>query len=218
MTEQDIQDFETVMKQLCVLFDKHCTADLTEIYFFALQDLSIDQFRQAAMKLANSAKFFPKPVEIRDAICGTSNDRASKAWDLFVTAVRMGGSWKSVYSADGALLHTVQIVYGSWLKACEMLPAVADPMFSAHRKQFIASYATAPARCNTHYLMGMSEANNRNAPKLLPVGQDTFTASVVCIGASVTLQEMEFSATTGALTEQSIQKLQSGKGLRLIAA
>lgn len=217
MTEQDKPQFATALFGLAELLNGKLTDAGLEMYFQALKRFPLAQVEAAANQLVLTMKFFPKPVEFIEAIEGAPDDRAAKAWDLFVAAVRLGGSWKSVYAEDGALLLTVQVVYGSWLKACEMLPAVADPMFTAHRKQFIASYSTAPAK-GVHYLMGASEANNRQAPKLLPAGQQTFTASVVHIGATVALRECEFSAATGALTESSVRQLQTGHHLRLLAA
>lgn len=215
-----VDDFEKFCELLMALgerFDKKLTPTTLKLDFAAFSRFTIEQIEAAVTTWYTTGRFFPRPVELIELLEGAPDDRATKAWDLFVAAVRAGGSWKSVYANDARLLQTIQVVYGSWPQACEMLPAVADPMFAAHRKQFIASFSTAHDG-GTHYLMGVSEAHNRNAPKLLPVGRETFTASVVVIGERVTLRECEFSAATGSLTEQSIRQLRSATNLRLLAA
>jgi hypothetical protein len=218
MVAEDFDRFCELMSVLAERFDKKVTPLTLEFDFGALEAFTIEQVERAVKFLYKSAQWYPKPVEIIEAIQGKAENRAEKAWEKFVDAVRKGGQMKSVYSDDSKLLRSVQLLYGSWIKACEELPPVTNPMHANHRTQFLAVYSNCTD--GLPYLKGLRESSGSAPAQCFgKLGDgETFVQSIIHIGETVTTREMEFSAVTGALTEKSIQQLQAPSHLRLLAA
>lgn len=218
MQTDDFEKFCELLAALGERFDKKLTPMTLKLDFAAFSRFTIEQIEAAVMTWYTTGKFFPRPVELIEMIEGKADSRGEKAWEKFVDAIRKGGQMKSVFCDDPKLLRSVQLLYGSWIKACEELPPITNPMHANHRTQFLAVYANCTD--GVQYLKGLREATGMAPAQAFgKLGSyETFTQSIVHIGKSVSLREMEFDALTGALTEQSIQQLQAGKNLRLLAA
>lgn len=217
MVAEDFDRFCELMAVLAERFDKKVTPLTLEFDFGALEAFSIEQIETAVKYLYKSLEWYPKPKEIIEAIQGKPANQGEKAWEKFVDAVRKGGQMKSVYCNDPKLLRSVQLLYGSWIKACEDLPPITNPMHANHRTQFLAVYANCAD--GIQYLKGLRESAGMAPAQCygkLTEGE-TFVQPIIYIGETVTVREMECSAVTGALTEKSIQQLQPGR-LRLLAA
>lgn len=218
MNTQDKPKFGRILFGLAELLGGKLSDAGLEMYFHVLSRFSIEQIEIAANQMLATAQRFPVPAQFIEAIEGKPQDRGEKAWDLFIEAVRRGGSWKSLYASDSAFIAAISRCYGGWMIACELLPTPEDPMFAAQKKAFLASYHGAQHdHGNTHYLAGRSETNNRKVPRLLPEGQDTFKAQILCVTDRVSFREMEFDAETGMLSAQSQRLLSGVQPLRLAA-
>jgi hypothetical protein len=218
MQTDDFEKFCELLAALGERFDKKLTPMTLKLDFAAFSRFTIEQIEAAVMTWYTTGKFFPRPVELIELIEGKADSRGEKAWEKFVDAIRKGGQMKSVYCDDPKLLRSVQLLYGSWIKACEELPPITNPMHANHRTQFLAVYTNCTD--GIQYLKGLREAAGMAPAQAFGKlgSNEVFIQSIVHIGETVTVREMEFSAVTGALTEQSIQQLQAPSYLRLLAA
>ncbi len=218
MQADDFEKFCELLAALGERFDKKLTPMTLKLDFAAFSRFTIEQIEAAVMTWYTTGKFFPRPVELIELIEGKADSRGEKAWEKFVDAIRKGGQMKSVYCDDPKLLRSVQLLYGSWIKACEELPPVTNSMHANHRTQFLAIYSNCTD--GQRYLKGLRESSG-SAPAQC-FGQltegETFRQTIIHIGEIVTVREMEFSAITGSLTEKSIQQLRAPSHLRLLAA
>lgn len=212
MKPSDLPKFQTAMERLGELFDRTITPGIAETYFLAMGDLTIEQFTQAAMILANTSRFFPKPVEFREAIFGKAGSRAELAWATLGAAVRLAGGMKSVYCDDPCLVAVIKRQFGGWHAACESLPHVTSPMHAAMRKQFLELYegiaADRPTEC---YLMGRAEIENSSGGgfgRLLENGVESFNMPILVItNGQPRIERAAFSMMTGRLIEKSLLAL-----------
>jgi hypothetical protein len=107
MTEQDKPRFLEILFGLAELLGGKLSDAGIEMYFRVLSRFSIEQVEIAADRMLTSSQRFPVPAQFIEAIEGKQQDRAEKAWDLFVEAVRRGGAYKSLYAPDGALVAAI---------------------------------------------------------------------------------------------------------------
>lgn len=145
MTEQDREAFALLMLGIGETYGEPVSEARMEIYFRALSDLSLEQLQAAATIHANSSRFFPKPVELREAIQGNVEDRADVAWAAVQSLVRRHGyyanpadiKWPDEQTKDAALR-----LYGGWSALCENLPNSGPEMLGT-AKLFKAHFAAA---------------------------------------------------------------------------
>jgi len=117
-----------------------------EIYFSALADLELAEVRRSATVLVRTQKFFPRPAELREAVNGSSEDRAELAWMRVVSLVRgvgyMGVDGQGTppdFDGDIACRRAALQLYGGWPQLCSNLPA-NGPELLGWAKQFKAAY------------------------------------------------------------------------------
>lgn len=85
MNRQDKQRFVEIMTQAAITFDKSPTPQLFEVYWNTLADVSIEEFARGMSRLMRTARFFPKPAEILDAIDvanPTGHPGVEEAWNM----------------------------------------------------------------------------------------------------------------------------------------
>lgn len=146
MTELDRKPFGEMLFALGEVFGEAVTATRMEIYFRALADLSLESIRQAANIHARTSKFFPKPVELREAIEGRAEDKAEIAWTHVQRIVRRYGYWWNektqgpIQWPDDATKRAALSLYGNWQALCENLPASGPEMLGT-AKLFKAQFA-----------------------------------------------------------------------------
>jgi hypothetical protein len=143
MTEQDREAFALLMLGIGETFGEPVSEARMEIYFRALSDLTLEQLQIASNVHANSSRFFPKPVELREAICGAVEDRAEIAWANVQALVRRHGYWAdpaSIHWPDEVTEHAAMKLYGGWKALCEFLPNSGPEMLGT-AKLFKAHYA-----------------------------------------------------------------------------
>ena len=75
MKPKDRPAFIQSITTLAVTLDKQLSPELFEGYWIALQDLAFAGVQAAMAELMRSARFFPKPIEIRELIRRLATER-----------------------------------------------------------------------------------------------------------------------------------------------
>lgn len=174
VTASDRPAFAEFMLGLGEAYGESVSEARLEIYFAALEDLSLERIRQAGTLLVRTQKFFPRVAELRDALTGSVDDRAELAWVAVLNTVRAVGYWGEPAWADPAAERAALDLYGGWKALCERLPA-AGPELLGVAKQFKATYAAyarrelatlPPGREEAKALLGtlMRELEKRGLP------------------------------------------------------
>lgn len=143
MTEQDGDRFTNAMLALAEVFKNPVSERLTTTYYESLKDLTIEQFETAAQHVIDTGRFFPKPVELREAVEGNQSDEAALAFAEFQQEVSRVGYMRTP-SLQPATMEAVRLVFGGWRQACASLPSPDSdraPELMNWRKQFVAAYA-----------------------------------------------------------------------------
>jgi hypothetical protein len=151
MTERDREAFADVLCGLGDTFNEPVSAVRMEVYFQALSDLTLEQINQAALLHAKSSRFFPKPVELREAIAGSVTDRADEAWAQLLMLVRRVGYTGKPEWLDPVLERTAKELYGGWQALCARLPS-EGPELLGQAKLFKATYAAYARRASVDRL------------------------------------------------------------------
>jgi hypothetical protein len=146
MTDQDREAFATLMLGLGETYGEPVSAARMEIYFTALADLELDAVRAAVTAHVQGVKFFPRPAEIREAVAGSTDDRAALAWNAVLRLVRRigypGTDGRGAPPAfpDRACERAALELFGGWRALCERLPG-EGPELLGIAKNFKAAYA-----------------------------------------------------------------------------
>jgi hypothetical protein len=146
MREQDRGPFAELMLGLGETYGESVSDARMEIYFAALADLELADVRAAATAHVQSVKFFPRPAEIREAIAGSTDDRAALAWNAVLQLVRRvgypgtDGRGAAPAFPDPAAERAALELFGGWRALCERLPG-EGPELLGIAKNFKAAYA-----------------------------------------------------------------------------
>lgn len=163
MKGSDAVRFARVMAALGEVFDTPVSEVRVESYFRALGDLPIAAVEQAAARVIQEGRYFPRPVELREAIGATGEAQAERAWAALLRAVRSRHGYWSNVRFEPVLIAAVQRVWGTWPAASEALNGpVDDPVFLGQRKLFLAQYRlllAGPPPVVPPYLMGYREGH-----------------------------------------------------------
>jgi hypothetical protein len=81
-------------------------------YWIALNDMELQQVQQACHNAMRTSKFVPKPVELREAVFGRTDDRAMLAWGDVQRAIPLG-SYKHVDFEDKIINASIRNL-GGW--------------------------------------------------------------------------------------------------------
>jgi hypothetical protein len=115
---KDKQRFAQSMAIMGEAFQKQPTDPMIDVYWRILQDMSIDEFEAATLKLINTRTItgtFPLVAEIRAAISTDIplESKAAIAWDKFIYAVRNHAPYDSVAFDDPIISHIITN-WGGW--------------------------------------------------------------------------------------------------------
>lgn len=204
MQAEQMRHFTKSLTTLAELYDKKLTANVIELYFGALSDLSLEDVTEACKRAALSLKFFPKPVELRELVAGTAQDQADAAWGLLFGALEKGaGQYHSCFVEDGALAGAIVRCWGGMIEAFRVLSGLGadEPMYASNRNAFRAAYASCRGE-KGQYFYGTTEVQNRNI--VWPTDRED---TVVLIGKAVAALRMPFSGKTGELLPAAKQSL-----------
>jgi hypothetical protein len=125
------------MALLSQAFNESLSELRLEAYWIALNDCDIAALEMAAHNAMRTAKFFPRPAELRERFEGTGEDDAEKAWQLYKAEARRVGGYASP-KLEAALAETLVLVFGSWESAC--WSDFSPEMWASKRKEFGRTY------------------------------------------------------------------------------
>lgn len=210
MTKNDADKFTEILTGVAEVFGEPVSMPRFKAYFAALSDLSIEQVEEAATRLMNSCKFFPKPVEFREVLSGTSADQAEQAWRTFVELSRFESGYPSLQVTDGPLAFAIEHL-GGWISATAKLNAASVEMAASYAKEFKASYKLGQWRnAEPKYLVGQFEAGNRGGNFERAKGNEIELSVCVVSLAGYQSYRLPFDLTTGQLTESAKAALSAG--------
>lgn len=180
MTDGDKKQFAAILGALAEIFGQEMSKPKLNLYFGALKDLTIEQIERAGEQLAGTAKFFPRPVEFREAVEGSTLDRAAVAWRTLCGLCAHSG-YPSLQITDGALAYAIEEM-GGYREAVAKIHDASPEMERAYQKTFEQFYKIGQARgAQPKYILGEFEARNR--------GLQSWTA--MCDGKPVQAFEVE---------------------------
>lgn len=147
---------------MCEVFGKESSEFLVDIYYKQLCDYPEKDVLGAISTAIGTLRWFPKPVELTELITGESHlsieDKAQAQALLVVDAIRRHGAYASVRFEDPVTTRTVQGLYGTWPKACEL----REEAVKWFVKDFVATYKAYSAQRLTErgHLPGIVEIEN----------------------------------------------------------
>jgi len=135
MEKTDFKEFSKHLTGIAETLDASLSSVKVQIYFQALEDISIGDIKKALGFISRTSKFFPKPVEIREAVFGKLEDRALVAVELISEARRSISGYASVCFED-PIIHVLIENFGGW----EELTALTKEEWKWVKKDFIKQY------------------------------------------------------------------------------
>ena len=123
MTKRDFSEFGQLMSLLNETYgdaNKPISNLKLDVYFQALEDLNIEQIKQAIKILfqTKTMHIFPVPPEIREAVSGNPDAVAQQALDKLLGAVRYVGGYRDVIF-DDPIIHAIIVREGGWIAVCD---------------------------------------------------------------------------------------------------
>lgn len=171
MLDTDKQEFRSMMMAAGEVYGKEITKPLLQMYFAALNAMTIQQAQAAMMahmQNPDNGQFFPKPADLLRVVIGTSKqqeaaveDRASIAWACIVRDVRRLGSYGTLSLDDKQALAAVKAI-GGWRDLC----MCEESKMEWKRKEFIRMYETferTPLEALPSSLPGLIELSEHKA-------------------------------------------------------
>lgn len=158
MTDNDRQNFDKILIALAEIYDQKLSEERLDLYFAALKDMSLETFKEAANITAQTSRFFPKPVDFRESVSMSIEDKAAVALNQLEDAVKRYGYDKSVVFEDKTIHMVVQALDG-WQAVC----FTPQDEWKWKRKEFISLYKVFSANPRTEYpekLIGYHDHNN----------------------------------------------------------
>jgi hypothetical protein len=213
MIPKDKQRFATALAALGEIFGETLSTPRMNAYFAAMSDLTIEQVEEAARRLMNSSKFFPKPVEFREALLGSASDQAEQAWRTFVKLCVDEGHYPSLQIADGAMAFAIEHL-GGWQEAQAKLNDASVEMFRSYENQFKTSYRLGlnRAEAKPKYFIGEYEAQNKSQAGRMVRAKGNEIGLAVCVvnAGGYTRLSLPFDLDQGQLTGEAQSALLSG--------
>lgn len=155
----DNTEFRNRLVALGEVFDVKLSPQRQALYWEALRDLPFEAVARGIQQALKTAKFFPKPAELRTGAVGDVEDAIEAAWMALRHAMKQAGSYSSLVT-DATLGEAITAMFGSWPQACasEFTPE----MWAAKRKEFGRVYRVIADRglTGTRYLVGIAEQQN----------------------------------------------------------
>ncbi len=138
-------DFHVFARELALVaetFGATISSAHIEIYFRALNDLPLEQVRAAMDAACRRLRFFPKPVELRELITGSPDERAERAWTRVRQGIMRGvGGYRLIDFGDMALHATIDAM-GGWARFYSLgFRGVEEVAIATARKEFLQLYS-----------------------------------------------------------------------------
>lgn len=201
--------FATMMQMLGETFNRQLSSGMLDGYWMALEDLSIDEIKDAARKAAAECRFMPVPAELRALVRAPKNVAADvvQAWQAVRKAIDKHDYL--VASIDfGPLVNAVIRNLGGWDTFCRArLPELDNPGWL--RKRFEEVYrALSTAEPTTLHGEPLQGA-------LPPKWQDKPNHVIVSLDGAPTRLRIEANGTSDARASiaELVGNLADGKAL-----
>jgi hypothetical protein len=170
VTIDDAPEFTKLLDLLGETFRTEVSEIRRLAYFDALSDIPLADVAVAVRALLRTAKFFPKPVEIREAVYGDLGRVIESEWLALHQAMATIGAYRSLICDNPVLGQTILAMFGSWPQACRT--DLSDEMWAATRKEFDRVYRVYAAdyqRLSADdqqptVLKGLAQINNEHKP------------------------------------------------------
>jgi hypothetical protein len=134
-TKNDKEIFDSILIAMAEIYDQTLSEERLSLYFEALKDMTLEQFRESANRVAKTSRFFPKPVDFRESITTSIDDKAMQALIKLEDACKRIGYDKSVVF-DDPIIHMVVRALGDWQAICVM----SEDEWKWKRKEFMSLY------------------------------------------------------------------------------
>lgn len=169
MNKNDKKPFAALLAGLAEAFDVALSPSRIEIYFNALSDMSLEQVQEAGSHLARSSRFFPKPVDFREAVLPDAEAQALHAYDKVAEASKAIGAYSSVSFGD-PVIHKIIDSLGGWVDVCSR-PADAEKekWWKKEFERMYRLYAGQQGWVAPYVARGLHDKENEQ--KGLPAGQ-----------------------------------------------
>jgi hypothetical protein len=205
--------FAEIFTTLGEVYGEKLTDGRLRAYFNALADLTIEQVAEAAEKWMNTGRFFPKPVEFREMLVGSTNDQAENAWRTFVKLCVDEGHYPSLQVLDAAFAFAIDHL-GGWIAGQAKLNQANVQMVRAYEDQFKVSYRLGKTHPDAapKYFKGQIESENSLARGKMFRNQGSMLKIKVCVveAGGYTRLEMPMDLNTGALADRARAALVAG--------
>jgi hypothetical protein len=153
MTNSDRARFAEALHALGETFNEPVSTIRAEGYFDALSDLELRQLEGAVRLALRTCTFFPKPVELRALVTGTTEERADTAWGEVMKEIRAVGYMGRPKFSDPATFAAIDALWGGWQHLCETLPG-EGPELVGWIKQFKQTFQTLSRRDERLHVAG----------------------------------------------------------------
>jgi len=172
MQIHEVPKFKALLQSIGILYGKHFSADLADIYWRALECFDYEDVQRALnahVRNPDGGQFFPRPADVVRFIEGSGETRALQAWATVERAIKQVGSYQSI-AFDDFIIHAVLEEMGGWIKLCAVTCEDLPFRSNEFQKRYMAYVQKAPNRY-PKYLHGISEQNNakNGFPVDLPV-------------------------------------------------
>jgi hypothetical protein len=149
--------YKEYMTILCEIYDRPLSNMMKDLYWKVLEPFTDEQCEAAFKEIIYSNRFFPKPADFREVLCGKAANKATEAWLEVLNSVARIGNYQSV-KFDDPVIHSVIQVMGGWPQLCMM----ENSEQKWKQKEFERLYEVISAREGKHpkYLPGTHEMEN----------------------------------------------------------
>lgn len=163
MNEKDEKKFGELMLAMGEVFQKIPNKIQMEIYFRALEDLTIEDVSQACSEIVKTRKItgtLPLPAEIREMAGGNSEAKALTAWAKVSEAIDRLGWDNSIAFDDPQIMRAIVLWGGSWIRLRELDWRLDQVKW--RQKEFMQAYkAAGETRVKVpEYFIGSYEHHN----------------------------------------------------------
>ena len=165
MQSKDKKTFSDVLTAIALACGKEINEKTYEVYFQALNDLSLADVELAGVKLLQTwdkPGMLPTPGQFREAVFGDPGSRATVALETVKRAMSLSGAYKSVCFTDDALMVAVEN-HGGWPEVCKAYTdlRVKDVSYWEHEfKQVYQQALKAGRKPQSRHLPGICESHN----------------------------------------------------------
>lgn len=191
MKKQDYNKFANGLGTVWEVFNPGKTISdvLVGAYFKTLSDYDIGKVEKAFHAVLISSRFFPKPVELIEAMSGGKiEDVAMVQSSLVLETVRQIGGYETVKFDNTVTNAVIKQAFGGWIQLCEGLLLDQEKWFikdfvkaySAYSRQNVSDNTALPGRTeiqntefgNKHKKVKLIGQHQNNRIRLVNTGRN----------------------------------------------